>query len=47
MRWWPTPPPAKDCLNLIYEAGAIPVIAIRHDESDDEDEAVCKLRGYD
>lgn len=36
----------KDCLDLVYEAGAIPVIAIRHDERD-EDEAACKLRGYD
>ncbi len=36
----------KDCLNLIYQAGAIPIIAIRRDETD-EDEIACKLRGYD
>ena len=36
----------KDCLDPIYEAQAIPVITIRRDEGDD-DEDTCKLRGYD
>lgn len=36
----------KPCLDVIYDAKAIPVIAIRHDESD-QDEETCKLRGYD
>jgi hypothetical protein len=36
----------KDCLDPIYDAKAIPVIVIRHDDSD-EDDTACKLRGYD
>ena len=36
----------KECLDLVYEAGAIPVIVIRRHESD-QDEATCQLRGYD
>lgn len=36
----------KDCLDPVYEAEAIPVIAIRHDEGDKNDD-ICKLRGYD
>ena len=36
----------KDCLDSVYDAQAIPVIAIRRDKSD-KDEAACKLRGYD
>jgi hypothetical protein len=36
----------KDCLEPVYDAKAIPVIAIRRDTSD-KDEAACKLRGYD
>jgi hypothetical protein len=36
----------KDCLDPVYDAQAIPVIAIRRDKGD-KDEAVCKLRGYD
>jgi hypothetical protein len=35
-----------DCLNPIYDAKAIPIIVIRHDESD-QDKTACKLRGYD
>jgi hypothetical protein len=36
----------KDCLDVVYDAGAIPVIAIRHDKTDKDLDA-CKLRGYD
>jgi hypothetical protein len=36
----------KNCLDLVYEAQAVPVIATRRDETD-EDEIACKLRGYD
>jgi len=36
----------KNCLDAVYDAGAIPVIAIRHDKSDKDPDA-CKLRGYD
>ncbi len=36
----------KICLDPVYDAGVIPVIAIRRDPTD-EDEAACKLRGYD
>jgi hypothetical protein len=35
-----------DCLNPLYDEGVIPVIAIRHDKGD-QDEEICKLRGYD
>ena len=35
-----------DCLNPIYDAKAIPVIVIRHDQSD-RDPTTCTLRGYD
>jgi hypothetical protein len=36
----------KDCLDPIYEAQAIPVITIRRDEGDDNEDT-CTLRGYD
>ena len=36
----------KDCLDPIYEAQAIPVITIRRDEGD-KNQDTCKLRGYD
>jgi hypothetical protein len=36
----------KVCLDPVYDAGVIPVIAIRRDPSD-KDETACKLRGYD
>jgi hypothetical protein len=36
----------KPCLDAVYDAHAIPVIAIRHDESD-RDENACQFRGYD
>jgi hypothetical protein len=36
----------QGCLNPVYDAGAIPVIAIRRDETD-KDKDACKLRGYD
>ncbi len=36
----------KICLDPVYDAGVIPVIAIRRDPSD-KNEAACKLRGYD
>lgn len=34
------------CLRAIYDARAIPVVAIRRDAGD-EDETTCRLRGYD
>lgn len=34
------------CLDPLYEEGVIPVIAIRHDQTD-QDEDACKTRGYD
>ena len=34
------------CLDPLYDEGVIPVIAIRHDESDSDEDA-CKTRGYD
>ena len=34
------------CLNTIYAARAIPIVAIRHDPSDDDPD-LCLLRGYD
>ena len=34
------------CLDPLYDDGVIPVIAIRHDKSD-KDEDACKTRGYD
>ena len=34
------------CLEPLYEQGVIPVVAIRHDRTD-EDEDACKIRGYD
>jgi hypothetical protein len=34
------------CLNLLYEEGVIPVVVIRRDQSD-KDENACKVRGYD
>jgi hypothetical protein len=36
----------KECLNRLYDDGVIPVIAIRHDKGD-KDEDTCKVRGYD
>ena len=36
----------KACLNPLYDDGVIPVIAIRHDQGD-KDEDTCKVRGYD
>jgi hypothetical protein len=36
----------KDCLDSLYDDGVIPVIAIRHDKGD-KDEDTCKVRGYD
>jgi hypothetical protein len=36
----------KGCLDLLYEVEAIPVITIRRDEGDDNQDT-CKLRGYD
>ena len=36
----------KDCLDPLYEDGVIPVIALRHDKGD-KDEDTCKVRGYD
>jgi hypothetical protein len=36
----------KNCLNLLYDDGVIPVVAIRHDKGD-KDEDTCKVRGYD
>ncbi len=36
----------KDCLNCLYDDEVIPVIAIRHDKGDN-DEDTCKVRGYD
>lgn len=36
----------KDCLDPIYDAQAIPIITIRRDEGDDN-QNTCKLRGYD
>ena len=36
----------KDCLDLLFDDGVIPVIAIRHDKGD-KDEDTCKVRGYD
>jgi hypothetical protein len=36
----------KHCLDPLYEAGVIPVVAIRHDPTDKEEDA-CTLRGYD
>jgi hypothetical protein len=36
----------KDCLDAIYEARAIPVVAIRHDPGD-KDKDTCRWRGYD
>jgi hypothetical protein len=36
----------KDCLDPVYQARAIPVIAIRRDKGD-RNENTCKLRGYD
>lgn len=35
-----------DCLDPVYQAGIIPLIAIRHDKSD-KDKDACKWRGYD
>lgn len=35
-----------DCLDPLYEAGVIPVVVIRHDPTDKEEDA-CRLRGYD
>ena len=35
-----------DCLNRLYDAGVIPVIVIRRDKHD-KDEQTCLLRGYD
>jgi hypothetical protein len=34
------------CLNALYDDGVIPVVAIRHDKGD-KDEDTCKVRGYD
>lgn len=34
------------CLNSLYDDGVIPVIAIRHDKGD-KDQDTCKVRGYD
>jgi len=36
----------KDCLNPLYDDGVIPVVAIRHDKGD-KDQDTCKVRGYD
>jgi hypothetical protein len=36
----------RDCLDSLYDDGVIPVIAIRHDKGD-KDEDTCKVRGYD
>ena len=36
----------KCCLDPLYDDGVIPVIAIRHDKNDN-DEDTCKTRGYD
>jgi hypothetical protein len=36
----------RDCLNPLYDDRVIPVIAIRHDKGD-KDEDTCKVRGYD
>jgi hypothetical protein len=36
----------KCCLDPLYDNGVIPVIAIRHDKSDNDEDA-CKTRGYD
>jgi hypothetical protein len=36
----------QDCLDPLYEAKVIPVIAIRRDQSD-ENKDTCQLRGYD
>jgi hypothetical protein len=35
-----------DCLNPLYDAGLVPVIAIRRDKHD-QDAQTCQLRGYD
>jgi hypothetical protein len=35
-----------DCLHLLYDDHVIPVIAIRHDQGD-QDPQTCKVRGYD
>jgi len=35
-----------DCLNSLYDAGVIPVVVIRRDKHD-KDEQTCQLRGYD
>jgi hypothetical protein len=35
-----------DCLDPLYDAGVIPVVVIRHDPADKEEDA-CRLRGYD
>jgi hypothetical protein len=34
------------CLDPLYDDGVIPVVAIRHDKSDNDEQA-CKTRGYD
>lgn len=36
----------KCCLDPLYDDGVIPVIAIRHDKTDNDQDA-CKTRGYD
>ena len=36
----------KGCLDSLYDDGVIPVVAIRHDKSDTDQDA-CKARGYD
>jgi hypothetical protein len=36
----------RGCLNTVYDAKAIPVIAIRRDKTD-KDKTACQLRGYD
>lgn len=35
-----------DCLDPLYDAGVVPVVVIRHDPTDKEEDA-CRLRGYD
>lgn len=36
----------KNCLDVVYDANTIPIIAIRRDKTD-KDEDTCKWRGYD
>jgi hypothetical protein len=36
----------KDCLHPLYDDGVIPVVVIRHDQGD-KDQDTCRLRGYD